>query len=150
MRIGSSGSSRGTGPVDVKTSAVVPVLSGEQKRFLVTALSVWGGIAAGRSLPIEALGYADRADFDADVARFRDQLGRDRPELSTRDWSRIQLLVEIGWASDMFGAGVEFELGSPFTDPDALALLRSIQRALVRTVDPDLVFPPTGGDIGQS
>ncbi|OLP00993.1 hypothetical protein BVU76_17985 [Mycolicibacterium porcinum] len=129
-----------------RDAAAGPVLSSEQKRFLATALSVWGGIASGRSLPIEALGYAGRADFDADVARLGDQLGRDKPELSTRDWSRIQFLAEIGWASDMFGAGVEFELVSPFTDSEALALLRSIQRALVRTVDPALVFPRADAD----
>lgn len=129
-----------------REAATDPVLSGEQKRFLATALSVWGGIASGRSLPIEALGYAGRADFDADVARLRDQLGRDKPELSTRDWSRIQFLAEISWASDMFGAGVEFELVSPFADPEALALLRSVQRALVRTVDPALVFPRADTD----
>ncbi|CRZ17589.1 hypothetical protein [Mycolicibacterium neworleansense] len=129
-----------------REAAAGPVLSREQKRFLATALSVWGGIASGRPLPIEALGYTGRADFDADLARLRDQLGRDRPELSTRDWSRIQFLAEISWASDMFGAGVEFELVSPFTDPEALALLRSIQRALARTVDPALVFPRGDAD----
>jgi len=46
----------------------------------------------------------------------------------------------------MFGAGVEFELVSPFTDPEALVLLRSIQRALVRTVDRALLFPQAGTD----
>lgn len=117
-----------------------PALSGEQKRFLDTALSVWSGIASHQLPPIEALGYTGRADFDSDVARLRDQLGGDKPELSTLDWSRIQFLAEISWASDMFGAGVEFELVNRFRDPEALALLRSIQRALARTVEPALVF----------
>ncbi|WP_166902219.1 hypothetical protein [Mycobacterium sp. DL440] len=123
-----------------------PVLSGEQKRFLGTALSVWGGIASNQLPPIEALGYAGLADFDSDVARLRDQLGRDKPELSTLDWSRIQFLAEISWASDMFGAGVEFELVNPFSDAEALVLLRSVQRALVRTVDPAVLFPRAGTD----
>lgn len=123
-----------------------PKLSGEQKRFLDTALSVWGGIAAGRPMPIEALGYTDRADFDSDVARLRDQLSRNRPNLSTLDWTRIQFLAEISWASDMIGAGVGFELVNPFTDVEALVLLRSVQRALVRTVDPAVLFPRAGTD----
>ena len=126
--------------------AAGPVLSGEQKRFLATALSMWGGIAVGRPLPIEALGYTDKPHFDADVARLRDQLSHNKPDLSTLDWSRIQFLAEISWASDMFGAGVEFELVSPFTDPEALVLLRSVQRALVRTVNPALLFPRAGTD----
>lgn len=125
-----------------RESAAGPVLSGEQKRFLVSALSMWGGVASGHPPPIEALGYASKADFDADVARLCDQLGLDKPDLSTVDWSRIQFLAEISWASDLFGAGVEFEMVSPFTDPEALTLLRSVQRALVHTVKPVLVFPP--------
>lgn len=126
--------------------AIGPELSGQQKRFLDTALSVWGGVASGRPMPIEALGYADQADFDSDVARLRDQLSRKRPNLSTLDWTRIQFLAEISWASDMLGAGVEFELVNPFTDVEALALLRSVQRALVRTVDPTVLFPRTAND----
>ncbi|WP_019971503.1 hypothetical protein [Mycobacterium sp. 141] len=121
-----------------------PVLSGEQKQFLVTALQMWGGVASGHLPPVEVLGYADRADFDADVDRFCEQLGLDEPDLSTLDWSRIQFLAEISWASDMFGAGVEFELVSPFRDPEALALLRSIQRVLIRVTDRALVFPRAG------
>lgn len=120
--------------------AAGPRLSLEQKRFLDAALSVWGGIASNQLPPIGALGYTGKADFAADVARLRDQLGSDHPDLSTADWSRIQFLAEISWASDMFGAGVEFELVSPFTDSESLALLRSVQRALIRAVDPALVF----------
>ncbi|CAM5683707.1 hypothetical protein MAUB1S_03971 [Mycolicibacterium aubagnense] len=120
-----------------------PVLSGEQRRFLVSALSMWGGVASGHPPPIEALGYADKADFTADVARLCNQLGLDKPDLSTLDWSRIQFLAEISWASDLFGAGVEFELVSSFTDSEALTLLRSVQRAPVHTVKPALVFPST-------
>lgn len=126
--------------------AAGPILSGEQKRFLVSALSMWDGIAASHPPPIEALGYAGKADFDADLARLRDQLGRDKPDLSTLDWSRIQFLAEISWASDMFGAGIEFQLVSPFTDPEALVLLRSVQRALIGTVDRALLFPGAGTD----
>lgn len=126
--------------------AAGPVLSGEQRRFLDAALSVWGGIASNQLPPIEALGYTDKSDFAADVARLRDQLGRDHPDLLPVDWSRIQFLAEISWASDMFGAGVEFELASPFTDSESLALLRSVQRTLIRIVNPTLVFPRADTD----
>lgn len=121
-----------------------PVLSGEQKRFLVSALSMWGGVASDHLPPVQILGYASRVDFDADVDRFCGELGLDEPDLSSRDWSRIQFLAEISWASDMFGAGVEFEVVSPFRDAEALALLRSIQRTLIRVTDRALVFPAVG------
>jgi hypothetical protein len=126
--------------------AAGPMLSGEQRRFLATALSMWDGIAAGHPPPIESLGYTDKATFNADLSRLRDQLGRDMPDLSQLDWSRIQFLAEVSWASDMCGAGVEFALASPFTDPEALVLLRTIQRALIGTVKPALLFPPVGSD----
>jgi hypothetical protein len=109
-------------------------------------LSVWDGIASNQPPPIEALGYTDKSDFATDVARLRDQLGRDHPDLLPVDWSRIRFLAEISWASDMFGAGVEFELVSPFADSESLALLRSIQRALIRIVNPTLVFPRADTD----
>ncbi|WP_301123010.1 hypothetical protein [Mycolicibacterium fortuitum] len=126
--------------------AAGPVLSGKQMRFLATALSVWGGVASNRLPPIEALGYTNYADFDADLSRLRGHLSRDEPDLSAQDWSRIQFLAEISWASDMFGAGVEFEQVSAFTDSEALAMLRSIQRTLIRTVKPALIFPRAGKD----
>lgn len=121
-----------------------PALSTEQKRFLINALSMWGGVASGHLPPVQILGYASRADFDADVDRFCGELGLDDPDLSTQDWSRIQFLAEISWASDMFGAGVEFEVVSPFRDAEALALLRSIQRVLIHATDRALVFPAAG------
>lgn len=104
-----------------------------QKRFLDSALTVWGGVASNHLPPLAALGYTGRADFDADTDRLGEQLSRDS-------------LAEINWASDMFGAGVEFELVNPFRDPEALVLLRSIQRVLIRTVNPALLFPAANTD----
>lgn len=60
------------------------------------------------------------------------------------EWTRILLLAEISFASDLLGAGVEFDIVTPWRDPEALPVLRSIQRALVRTVDASLLFPDGG------
>lgn len=121
-----------------------PVLSDEQRRFLWHALAMWGGPASGRPLPIEAIGYADWPAFDADIERIRARLSEAEPEFSALDWTRILLLAEISFGSDLLGAGVEFDIASPWRDPEALALLRSIQRALVRVVDGRLLFRGSG------
>jgi len=126
-----------------------PVLSGEQRRFLSTALAMWDGVASSRPLPITALGYPDWPGFDADVARLRAQLHQAEPQFSQREWTRILLLAEISFASDLLGAGVEFDLVSGWTDAEAVAVLRSIQRALGPTVDASLLFPHAGRRPGR-
>ena len=121
-----------------------PALTEEQCRFLSTALAMWAGVAAWRPLPITALGYASWPEFDADIAGLRAQLDQPEPRFSDADWTRILLLAEISFASDLLGAGSEFEVGSAWRDPKALRVLRSIQRELGPVVDAQLLFPGAG------
>jgi hypothetical protein len=73
------------------------------------------------------------------VKRLREGLDHTTaPHFSAADWTRTGL-PEISFGSDILGAGVEFEIVSPWRDPQALNLLRSIQRALVRYVDASLL-----------
>lgn len=116
-----------------------PVLSDEQRRFLSRALSMWGGVASWLPLPIAALGYADWAAFDDDIARMQQQLDDAVPGFSSAEWTRALLLAEISFASDLLGAGVEFGIVSEWRDPEALVILRSIQRALRPFVDASLL-----------
>jgi hypothetical protein len=51
------------------------------------------------------------------------------------------LLTEISFGSNLLGAGLEFEIVSDWYDPEALAMLRSIQRDLGRVVNATLLFP---------
>lgn len=64
--------------------------------------------------------------------------------MSDLDWARALFLTEISWACDLVGAGVEFELVSPFTDEEAVKLLRSIQRKVSSSYRADLLFPDAG------
>lgn len=121
-----------------------PALTEEQCRFLSTALAMWSGVAGWRPLPITALGYASWPAFDADIAGLRAQLDQPEPQFSDADWTRILLLAEISFASDLLGAGLEFEVASTWRDPKALRVLRSIQRELGRVADAQLLFPGAG------
>jgi len=127
-----------------RAAARGPVLSDEQRRFLWHALAMWGGVASWLPLPITALGYTDWAAFDADVARMRERLDDADPRFSALDWTRILLLAEISFGSDLLGAGVEFDIVTPWRDPEALRVLRSIQRALAGTANASLLFPTAG------
>lgn len=124
-----------------RAAARGPVLSDEQRRFLWHALAVWGGPASWLPLPIDMLGYTDWAAFDTDVARIRERLTHPDLRLSALEWTRVLLLAEISFGSDLLGAGVEFGITTPWRDAEALHVLRSIQRLLVRTVDASLLFP---------
>jgi hypothetical protein len=63
--------------------------------------------------------------------------------LSDVDWTRILLLTETSWASDLLGAGVESGLVTGIPDAEAVTLLRSIQRKLTNT-DAEMLFPGAG------
>jgi hypothetical protein len=128
----------------IRAASSPPVLSEEQRRFLSTALDVWHGPASWRPLPITVLGYADWTEFDADIARMRTELDQAEPQFSVVEWTRILLLSEISFASNLLGAGVEFDIVTAWRDPEALPMLRSIQRALSGRVDASLLFPGAG------
>jgi hypothetical protein len=65
----------------------------------------------------------------------REALKKEQPRFSAADWTRLLLLAELSFASDVFGAGAEFEMVSAWRDSQALTLLRSIQRALAGVVN---------------
>ena len=118
-----------------------PALNDEQRRFLSTALGMWGGVASSHPSLTRLLGYADQREFDSAVKRLRDGLDHfTEPKFSTADWTRVLLLAEISFGSDVLGAGVEFEIVSAWRDPEALKLLRAIQRTLRRYVDASQLF----------
>lgn len=120
-------------------------LTEEQRQFLSTAIGVWRGVASDRPLPLQMLGYTSWQQFDTEITRLQTALRDPAPALARPDWTRVLLLAEIGFASDLWGAGVEFEMVGTWRDPEALRLLRSIQRQLGKLTDATLL-PHDGVD----
>jgi hypothetical protein len=98
--------------------------------FLDWGLRVWDGRAYPSRGFMKALGFADgHALVDATEA-FPYAL-RNREPLSRSDWTLALLLVEVGFASDINGAGLEWRGTTGISDQDAMLSLRPVQQKLI-------------------
>jgi hypothetical protein len=117
-------------------------LTDEERDFMQTALTEFGGTAGYLPFPIKILGVSTADEFDDLVDRLRIAIAR-KYALSELDWARAQLLTEMCWGSDMIGSGTEFKYS--YQDELAAPLMRSIQRKLGRYDLGHALFPDNGG-----
>jgi hypothetical protein len=108
-------------------------LSADEREFLREGLSQWGGPAGCTDELAVAMGFDSVHDLLSENRRLAAGVSTGTP-MSGRDWARTLVCAEIDFASDVFGAGVEWETVTAFSDTDSLRLLRSIQRKLVGAV----------------
>ncbi len=108
-------------------------LSGDEREFLREGLSQWGGPAGCTEELAVAMGFDSVHDLLSETKRLVVAVSTGTP-MSARDWARTLVCAEIDFASDVFGAGVEWETVTALSDTDSLQLLRSIQRKLVGAV----------------
>jgi hypothetical protein len=106
------------------------VLTDDERSLLRTALAQWGGPARATDALAVALGFVDAADFNAERHRLGELLAS-RSELSPLDATRVLAAAEVVFASDVFGAGVEWETITGMSDAETIKVLRDIQRKLV-------------------
>ena len=117
-------------------------LTDDERKFMLTALSEFGGTASYSPFPIKILRVSTDDEFDDLLIRLRRAIARKEP-LSELDWARAQLLTEMCWASDMIGSGTEF--WTSYHDDEAAPLMRSVQRKLGRYPLGTALFPDNGG-----
>jgi hypothetical protein len=98
-----------------------------ERRLLREGLGQWGGPARPTNELAVALGFADLSDFDDQRDRLSDSLAKGET-LSSLDATRALVATEIVFASDVFGAGVEWSTVTGFTDAETIAVLRQLQR----------------------
>jgi hypothetical protein len=132
-----------TAMVEVEESPVTIDLTERERSFIVDGLREWQGSAGWKPLPIEAMGISDLDEFDALTDRLRAAVGRGEP-LTDLDWARVLFLGEITWASSLVGAALDFQIVTGFSDAEAIAVLRSLQRKISSRRRADLLFPGRG------
>jgi hypothetical protein len=132
-----------TAMVEVEESPIAIDLTERERKFIVGGLREWHGSASWVPLPIEALGMSDWDEFDALTDRLRAAVGRGEP-LTELDWARVLFLSEVIWGSSLVGAALDFEIVTGFSDAEAIAVLRSLQRKIGNWRRAKLLFPGRG------
>jgi hypothetical protein len=64
--------------------------------------------------------------------------------LTDLDWARVLFLTEITWASSLVGSGLDFAIVTRFSDIEAVALFRGLQRKISGHSRAKLLFPNGG------
>jgi len=104
-------------------------LSETEREFIARVLEQWGWSASGMPFPFQVLGLVTWEEFGELVVRLIDGISRGKP-LTDLDWARVMFLTEITWASSLVGSGLDFAIVTRFSDAEAVALLRGLQRKI--------------------
>jgi len=101
--------------------------------LLRQGLHQWGG--PGRCTPelARAIGFDPATDVLNDALRLANSL-EPTTAMTRIDWLRILASAEIGFASDIFGSGVEWSTVTGLSDEQSLTVLRGLQRKLIGVV----------------
>jgi hypothetical protein len=102
-----------------------------ERRFLRSALLDWGGPAHPTDELAVAIGFtsADTLSREAWALWERIEAGE---ALTTGDWRQVLLAVEIVFASDVVGSGLDWRITSGISDEESITTLRGLQRKLPR------------------
>lgn len=109
-------------------SASEPVhfeLSDQESTLLWQGLGHWGGPADLTDAMAVAIGFASTADFFDEEERSSAAL-KEKAALPPADWRRILLATEIVFASDIVGAGYEWQAVTGWDDEATLRILRRL------------------------
>jgi hypothetical protein len=126
-------------------------LTKDERDFIQHALYQWQFSATSRPFPFQALGLSTWDEFDELTGRLSHAIVGGEV-LTDLDWARVLYLVESSWASDLVGAGLDFATVTGFSDTEAVALLRGLQRKIGGRKRAELLFPngvriPTADEI---
>jgi hypothetical protein len=106
-------------------------LTDEERELLARGVIEWGGPARCTEELARAMGFASVADLFLRSDELIDAI-RSKAPLTPRDWTRVLLLTEIVFASDVVGSGRDWPTTTGLSDAESLLLLRSVQRKIRR------------------
>ncbi|MEV0296814.1 hypothetical protein [Nocardia sp. NPDC050710] len=110
---------------------VVIELSADERQLLWWGLGEWSGPATCSEALAIAMDFESVADLLEQERRLRSALEAGEV-LSARDWRRALLATEFVFASDVFGAGVEWSITTRLGDEETVRTLRRLQRKFAR------------------
>jgi hypothetical protein len=91
------------------------------------------------------MGFTDTAELFDSYNKFREML-ESTGELPAEDWIRLLLSVEIVFASDVVGSGLDWSITTGYSDAESIAMLRTIQVKILRAVPPRVIRGAFIGD----
>jgi hypothetical protein len=105
-------------------------LTEDERDLLAAGVDQWDGPARPTKELAVVLGFADVLDLYRESRRLTEAL-RDRTDLSSTDAVRALVTTEIVFASDFFGAGVDWATVTGLSAEETISILRRLQRKLV-------------------
>lgn len=109
--------------------ALVVELQEDERAMLRWGLLDWGGPARPTDELVRVMGFDSIVDLHENARRIAESVWTGAA-LTRRDWTRALVATEFVWASDVFGSGLDSVYSFGYTDEEAVATLRSLQRKL--------------------
>ncbi|MGW2818941.1 hypothetical protein [Streptomyces sp. NPDC001415] len=119
------------------------LLAEDEIAILRRALLEWCGPARCSDQLAVGMGFTDAQHLVDQCLALRSALASDEP-IAPVEWARVLLAVEIVFASDLMGSGVEWPTTTGLDDESTITALRVIQRKLARTIRPYYGKTPSG------
>ena len=117
-------------------------LSETEREFIAQVLQQWGSSRRTRSF-VPDPGDVDVGGVWRTPYRLQRAVENDEP-LADLDWARVMFLTQITWAGSLVGSGLDFAIVTRFSDIEAVALLRGLQRKISGYNRAKLLFPNGG------
>jgi len=114
-----------------EASALPVELDETQRQFLRAALLDWGGPARPTDELAAAMGFGSAVTLSREARELWTRIEAGEA-LTTDDWRRVLLAVEIVFVSDVVGSGLDWRFTSGLSDEESIRVLRGLQRTLPR------------------
>ena len=105
-------------------------LSEGERAFVRAALLEWSGPTRPTDELAAVMGFASAESLGREVPMLLNQV-ETGGALRASDWRRVLLAVELSFASDVVGSGLDFSTTSGIPDEESIVILRGVQRELL-------------------
>lgn len=106
-------------------------LDDAERRFIRAALLDWSGPARPTDDLAVAMGFTNAELLSGEAWALWDRI-ESGAALTQEEWRRVLLAIEIVFASDVVGSGLDWRVTSGLSDEESIKILRGLQRKLPR------------------